>query len=188
MERRIVPTSPCAGEIVASPELFNVFFRFAAGLLLVVLVSMVGVRLEKQTLEMRRAVSVQYYQTDVLLELLVRLRLETQKLTAPAQVALMQQAREEADPASIKSQAKGAKKSERKSVPARVQQGSQPESMARKSTTEPRKGSDEAAVTPPESRSRIAFDENGAFSPDDDDAVNPPLLRVLHPFNPRGLD
>jgi hypothetical protein len=64
-----------------------VFFRFAAGLLLVVLVSMVGVRLEKQTLEMRRAVSVQYYQTDLLLELLVRLRLDTQRLTAPAQLA-----------------------------------------------------------------------------------------------------
>jgi len=64
-----------------------VFFRFAAGLLLVVLVSMAGVRLEKQTLEMRRAVSLQYYQTDLLLEMLVRLRLETQRLTAPAQLA-----------------------------------------------------------------------------------------------------
>ncbi len=63
------------------------FFRFAAALLLVALVSMVGVRLEKQTLEIRREVSVQYYQTDLLLELLVRLRLETQQLTAPAQLA-----------------------------------------------------------------------------------------------------
>lgn len=48
---------------------------------------MAGVRLEKQTLQMRRDVSVQYYQTDLLLELLVRLRLETQRLTAPAQLA-----------------------------------------------------------------------------------------------------
>ena len=63
------------------------FFRFAAGLLLVVLVSMAGVRLEKHTLQMRRDVSVQYYQTDLLLELMVRLRLETQRLTAPAQLA-----------------------------------------------------------------------------------------------------
>jgi len=31
---------------------------------------------------------VQYYQTDVLCDLLVRLRLETQQLTAPAQLAL----------------------------------------------------------------------------------------------------
>lgn len=64
------------------------FFRFVAGLLLVVLVSMAGVRLEKQTLQMRRDVSVQYYQTDLLLELLVRLRLETQRLTAPAQLSV----------------------------------------------------------------------------------------------------
>ena len=48
---------------------------------------MAGVRLEKHTLQMRRDVSVQYYQTDLLLELLVRLRLETQRLTAPAQLA-----------------------------------------------------------------------------------------------------
>ena len=38
-------------------------------------------------MQMRRDVSVQYYQTDLLLELLVRLRLETQRLTAPAQLA-----------------------------------------------------------------------------------------------------
>ena len=70
------------------------YFRFASGLLLVVLVSMAGVWLEKQTLEMRRSVSVQYYQTDVLLDLLVRLRLETQQLTAPAQMAAMQDLRQ----------------------------------------------------------------------------------------------
>ena len=63
------------------------YFRFVAGLLLVALVSMAEVRLEKQTLELRRAVSLQYYQTDLLLELLVKLRLETQQLTAPAQLA-----------------------------------------------------------------------------------------------------
>ena len=68
------------------------YFRFAAGLMLVVLVSMAGVWLEKQTLEMRRTVSVQYYQTDVLLDLLVRLRLETQQLTAPAQMAAIESA------------------------------------------------------------------------------------------------
>ena len=68
------------------------YFRFAAGLMLVVIVSMAGVWLEKQTLEMRRTVSVQYYQTDVLFDLLVRLRLETQQLTAPAQMALTEEA------------------------------------------------------------------------------------------------
>jgi hypothetical protein len=60
--------------------------------MLVVLVSMAGVWLEKQTLEMRRTVSVQYYQTDVLLDLLVRQRLETQQLTAPAQMAVTREA------------------------------------------------------------------------------------------------
>ena len=60
--------------------------------MLVVLVSMAGVWLEKQTLEMRRTVSVQYYQTDVLLDLLVRQRLETQQLTAPAQLLVAQEA------------------------------------------------------------------------------------------------
>ena len=66
------------------------YFRFAAGLTLVVLVSMAGVWLEKQTLEMRRTVSVQYYQTDLLLDLLVRQRLETQQLTAPAHLVVTQ--------------------------------------------------------------------------------------------------
>ena len=70
------------------------YFRFAAGLMLVVLVSMAGVWLEKQTLEMRRTVTVQYYQKVVLFELLVRPRLETQQLTAPAQMAM----KEESEP------------------------------------------------------------------------------------------
>jgi hypothetical protein len=64
-----------------------VFFRFSAGLLLVVLVSMSSIWLEKQTMELRRLTSVQYYQTDLLLELLVRLRLESQQLTAPSEFA-----------------------------------------------------------------------------------------------------
>lgn len=72
------------------------YFRFAAGLMLVVIVSLAGVWLEKQTLEMRRAVSVQYYQTDVLFDLLVRLRLETQQLTAPAKMALTEKTKQSA--------------------------------------------------------------------------------------------
>ncbi|HIE97467.1 MAG TPA: hypothetical protein EYG03_30640 [Planctomycetes bacterium] len=63
------------------------FFRFAAGLILVVIVSMVGIDLEKQTLEMRRAVSGQYFQKDLLLEMHAHLRLEIQTLTAPSQLA-----------------------------------------------------------------------------------------------------
>lgn len=66
------------------------FFRFSAALILIVIVSMAGVVLEKRTLELRRAVSRQYYQTDLLLEQHVRLRLETQRLTAPAQLEILQ--------------------------------------------------------------------------------------------------
>lgn len=63
------------------------FFRFAAALSLVVLISMTGVLLEKRTLELRRQVSLQSYQTELLVEQHVRLRLETQRLTAPSQWA-----------------------------------------------------------------------------------------------------
>lgn len=59
------------------------FFRFAAALFLVVLVSMTSVFIEKRTLELRREISLQYYQTDVMIELQVQLRLEAQKLLAP---------------------------------------------------------------------------------------------------------
>lgn len=50
---------------------------------------MASVVLEKRTLELRRSVSRQYYQTDLLIELHVRLRLETQRLTAPSQLAVV---------------------------------------------------------------------------------------------------
>jgi hypothetical protein len=62
------------------------FFRFVAGLVLVVLISMISILLEKQTLEMKRAVTRQYFQKDILLELHARHRLEIQRLTAPASV------------------------------------------------------------------------------------------------------
>jgi hypothetical protein len=64
-----------------------VFFRFSAGLILVVLVSMVGIGLEKQTLEIKRSVSGQYFQKDLLLEMHAHLRLKIQTLTAPSQLA-----------------------------------------------------------------------------------------------------
>lgn len=60
------------------------FFRFAAALVLVVLVSMTSVVIEKRTLELRRQISLQYYQTDLMIELQVQLRLEAQKLLAPS--------------------------------------------------------------------------------------------------------
>ena len=63
------------------------FFRFAASLILVVLISMIGIGLEKRSLSLKRAVSRQYYQEDVLLELHARQRLKIQKLTAPVEIA-----------------------------------------------------------------------------------------------------
>lgn len=65
----------------------RVFFRFAAALILVVLISMAGIGLEKQTLEMKRAVSRQYFQKDLLLEMHAKLRLQIQQLTAPSNLA-----------------------------------------------------------------------------------------------------
>ena len=89
------------------------YFRFAAALMLVVLVSMAGVWLEKQTLELRRTVSLQYYQTDVLLDILVRLRLETQQLTAPAQMAAMDLSQRRATPEQAQSNRPHARRNER---------------------------------------------------------------------------
>ena len=76
------------------------FFRFAAALSLVVLISMTGVVLEKRTLELRRQVSLQSYQTELLVEQHVRLRLETQRLTAPSRWAASFGEEQSADAAS----------------------------------------------------------------------------------------
>ena len=44
------------------------FFRFAAALVVVVLISLAGTALEKRNLELRRTVSHQQYRLDVLLQ------------------------------------------------------------------------------------------------------------------------
>lgn len=67
---------PFAGE----PRLY---FRFTAGLLLAMAVSMAGTWLEKCTRRLQREVSLQHYQADVLRELIVRRRLEVARLTGP---------------------------------------------------------------------------------------------------------
>ena len=58
------------------------FFRFGSALLLVVIISLLGIAIEKQNLEMRRELSRQHYQMDVLLDEHARLRLRTQELAA----------------------------------------------------------------------------------------------------------
>lgn len=62
------------------------FFRFGAALLLVVLVGLCGTALETQNLALKRSLSQQQYRMDVLLESQARLRLETQRLGAPAKL------------------------------------------------------------------------------------------------------
>lgn len=62
------------------------FFRFGSAVVLVVSISLTGIALEKQNLELRRRVSRQHYQLDALLEQHARLRLQTQELGAPVRV------------------------------------------------------------------------------------------------------
>lgn len=59
------------------------YFRFTAGLLLAMAVSMVGTWLEKQTRLLHRDISLQHYHADVLREFIVRKRLDVNRLTAP---------------------------------------------------------------------------------------------------------
>ncbi|GAB4143535.1 MAG: hypothetical protein Tsb009_14710 [Planctomycetaceae bacterium] len=62
------------------------YFRFGAAILLVVLISVTGVALEKSTLALKRDISRQEYQKDVLKEEYAKLRLRTQQLGAPTRV------------------------------------------------------------------------------------------------------
>jgi hypothetical protein len=59
------------------------FFRFGSALCLVVLIALYGTSLEKQNLELKRAISQQQYRSDALLDSHVRLRLEAQRLGTP---------------------------------------------------------------------------------------------------------
>ena len=62
------------------------YFRFLGALVLVGLVSLAGIALEKQTLEVRRRISRQHYQLDALLEQRSRLRLQVENLRAPGRL------------------------------------------------------------------------------------------------------
>jgi hypothetical protein len=58
------------------------FFRFSFAVILVVLLSLLGIAVEKQNLECRREISRQHYRMDVLKDQHARLRLRSQKLAA----------------------------------------------------------------------------------------------------------
>jgi hypothetical protein len=58
------------------------FFRFGSAVVLVVLISLVGIAIEKQNLHQRRELSRQHYQMDVLRDEHTRLRLRCQSLAS----------------------------------------------------------------------------------------------------------
>jgi hypothetical protein len=60
----------------------DMFFRFGSSVFLVVLISLVGIAIEKQNLHQRREFSRQHYQMDVLRDEHTRLRLRCQKLAS----------------------------------------------------------------------------------------------------------
>lgn len=64
----------------------SMVFRFLGGLALVVLISLAGVALEKEILELRREISRQHYRTDLLRNEYAKLRLRSQELGAPTKL------------------------------------------------------------------------------------------------------
>ena len=70
-------TAPSLASLSAFPPMF---FRFGSAVCLVVLVSLIGIAIEKRSLELRRELSRQHYQMDVLRDRHARLRLKSQEL------------------------------------------------------------------------------------------------------------
>ena len=68
---------------------FSMYFRFGCALFLIVAISLAGAALEKRNLELRRAVTAQMYQQEMLLDAFARKRLQVQQLAAPTQTIKM---------------------------------------------------------------------------------------------------
>lgn len=62
------------------------FFRFAVAIIAIVLISLIGIAIEKRNLELRREISRQHYQMEGMLEIHARLRQETQQLGATERI------------------------------------------------------------------------------------------------------
>lgn len=58
------------------------FFRFGSALCLVVVIALAGIAIEKHNLDLRRDISRQHFQMDILKEEHNRLRLRSQRLAA----------------------------------------------------------------------------------------------------------
>lgn len=56
------------------------FFRFGSAVCVVVLISLIGLAIEKRSLALRRQLSRQHYQMDILRDKHARLRLQSQEL------------------------------------------------------------------------------------------------------------
>ncbi|QDT42077.1 hypothetical protein Pan241w_21580 [Gimesia alba] len=61
-------------------------FRFGSAIMLAVAVSLVGIALEKESLKLKRQVSRQHYQLDVLINAHAKMKLATQRAGSPRQV------------------------------------------------------------------------------------------------------
>ena len=62
------------------------YFRFAAAVVLVVLVTVAGIGIEKRCLMLRRALCREHYRYEVLRDLYARQRLQIQQLGAPSRL------------------------------------------------------------------------------------------------------
>jgi len=62
------------------------YFRFCCAIILLVLISLVGIFLEKQNLEIRRSISKQQFQKDILHDDYSKLRLVTHQYGSPDRI------------------------------------------------------------------------------------------------------
>lgn len=62
------------------------YFRFCCAIILLVLISLAGIFLEKQSLTYRRAISKQHFQKDILQDEYSRLRLLTHQYGSPDRI------------------------------------------------------------------------------------------------------
>lgn len=59
------------------------YFRFGAGILLIVAVSVTGIAIDKSTMDVRRDITQQHFRMEVLRDEQGKLRLQTQQLRSP---------------------------------------------------------------------------------------------------------
>jgi len=64
----------------------EMFFRFGAALVLVVIVSLLGIALEKRILSLKRTISLQHYRCEQLREQRAQLGVRSEQLGAPARL------------------------------------------------------------------------------------------------------